>query len=103
MAPTLQEGALRRKLWIRCHLIFSLNQPQRLEHSSSRPRTSSCLSCAPQLQTRAPTVESTRMFVQKKADPAVARAELKRNVTVFLTAVLVVRALPYCLELFQKK
>lgn len=42
------------------------------------------------------------MFVQKKADPAVARAELKRNVTVFLTAVVVVRALPYCLELFQK-
>ncbi|KAL4452541.1 hypothetical protein ABPG75_008203 [Micractinium tetrahymenae] len=39
------------------------------------------------------------MFVQKKADPAVARAELKRNVTVFLTAVLAVRALPYCLEL----
>lgn len=43
------------------------------------------------------------MFVQKKTDPAVARAELKRNASIFLTAVLVIRALPYCLDLLQKK
>lgn len=42
------------------------------------------------------------MFVPKKTDPAVARAELKRNATLFVAAVLVIRAVPYCLDFFQK-
>lgn len=41
------------------------------------------------------------MFVQRKTDPAVARAELKRNIGIFVTAMLVIRAAPYCLELLQ--
>lgn len=43
------------------------------------------------------------MFMQQKRDPAVARAELKRNVTVFAAACLVVRAVPYLLDLLQKQ
>lgn len=42
------------------------------------------------------------MFVQQRRDPAVARAELKRNLTWFAGAILVVRAAPYVLAALQK-
>lgn len=41
------------------------------------------------------------MFVQKRPDPAVARAELKRNLGVFAVALLVIRAAPYALDALQ--
>lgn len=43
------------------------------------------------------------MFVQRKTDASVARAELKRNLTVFAAACVLIRATPYVLELLSKK
>lgn len=43
------------------------------------------------------------MFVQQKRDPAVARAELRRNTVLFAAACLAVRAVPYILDFLQKQ
>lgn len=43
------------------------------------------------------------MFVQKKPDASAARAELKRNATWFLAAVLAIRATPFILDFAQKQ
>lgn len=42
-------------------------------------------------------------FVPRRPDPQVAKAELRRNLTVFGAAVVAVRAIPYVLNLFQSK
>lgn len=42
-------------------------------------------------------------FVQRKPDPQVAKAELRRNLTIFGAAVIAVRITPYVLDLFQSK
>lgn len=43
------------------------------------------------------------MFVQKKPDPALAKAELRRNITLFAGAVAVIRAVPYILAFVQEQ
>ncbi len=46
---------------------------------------------------------SGTMFMQQKRDPAVAKAELRRNVTLFAAACLAVRAVPYVLDFLQSQ
>lgn len=41
------------------------------------------------------------MFVARKPDPVVARAELRRNLITFASTILVVRAVPYVLQALQ--
>lgn len=41
------------------------------------------------------------MFVQQKRDPKLARAELKRNISIFAAAVLAIRASTYLLDAMQ--